>query len=78
MKVSGTELIRELIMELRALRHEIHMLRMELEKLRSEVDEVEPDDDFSELLQQSEHVPEVVIEDSVGPDSVAGERWRLL
>ncbi|WP_456481427.1 hypothetical protein [Methanopyrus sp.] len=77
--MSGVELIRELIMELRALRREVHMLRVELERLRSEAREVEPNDDLSELLQRPERVSEVAIEDGdLGSDSVMGERWRLL
>ncbi|WP_457614803.1 hypothetical protein [Methanopyrus sp.] len=74
-----TEITRELIMELRALRREIQALRMELERLRGEAEEIEPEDDLSDLLQQAEQVAEIIAEDS-GLESGSGakERWQLL
>ncbi|WP_457619778.1 hypothetical protein [Methanopyrus sp.] len=77
--MSGTELIRELIAEFRALRREIQALRMELERLRGEAEKVEPEDDLSELLQRAGQVPEMIAEDEElesGPG--VGQRWQLL
>ncbi|WP_456483551.1 hypothetical protein [Methanopyrus kandleri] len=77
--MSETELVRELIEELRALRHEICMLRMELERLRGEVEEVESEDDIPDLLRRAERVAEMAVGDiDLELESDEEGRWSLL